>query len=135
VSDSFLGFRVLGGGIDGQFVTRPAHTFNATASLLLQTVAAEAAAHVVANDFAQVDPAQRVMFRVLSSPMAGEGEIRAQLAWLHKRLFSEMVAPDSAEVGETYALYDALLQHSGDPTRAWEGTLSAMLQDVRFATY
>lgn len=135
LSDSFLGFRVLGGGIDAQYVTSPAHTFNATSALLLQAAAAESAAHVVASDFAQVEPGKRVMFRVLSSPMAGETEVRAQLAWLHKRLFSEMVDASSAEVNETYGLYAALVGYSGDPTRAWEGTLTAMLQDVRFATY
>ena len=39
------------------------------------------------------------------------------------------------EVDETWALFQALFEHGGDAARAWEGTLTAMLQDVRVASY
>jgi hypothetical protein len=135
LSDSFIGFQVLGGGIDSAFVTRPAHTFNATSSLVLESLAAEAAAWVVAQDATIADPAARRLFREVDPADAGEENVRAELAWLHARLFSELVDAESPEVDETWALYQALLAHGGDPARAWEGTLTAMLQDVRVATY
>jgi hypothetical protein len=134
LDDSFVGFQVLGGGIDSAFVTKPAHTFNATSSLVLEAVAAEAAAHVVASD-AKADPSARRLFAHVDPKGGTEEQIRQQLSWLHARLFAEWVSPASAEVDESYALYASLLQHGGDPARAWEGTLAAMLQDIRIATY
>ena len=135
VDDSFVGFQVLGGGIDSAFVTRPAHTFNATSSLVLEALGAEAAAYVVESDAAQADPAARRIFRFVDPAGGDEEQTRAQLSWLHVRLFGEWVGPASPEVDESYALYLALLEHGGDPKRAWQGTLSAMFQDVRLATY
>lgn len=135
LADSFVGFQVLGGGIDSAFVTRPAHTFNATSSLVLETLAAEAAAWVVAQDAAIADPAARRLFLHSDPTDTGEDEVRAELAWLHARILSELVEADSPEVDETWALFQALLEHGDDPARAWQGTLTAMLQDVRVATY
>ena len=134
LDDSFVGFQVLGGGIDSAFVTKPAHTFSATSSLVLEAVAAEAAAFVVAAD-SKVEPGARRLFSRVDPGGGTEEQIRQQLSWLHARLFAEWVGPVSPEVDESYALYASLLEHSGDPARAWEGTLTAMLQDIRIATY
>jgi hypothetical protein len=133
--DSFVGFQVIGGGIDAAYVTQPAHTFNVTSSLLFETLAAEAAAHVVATDSLEPDATKRRLF-LYAHPNAGSAdEIRAQLAYLHKRLFAEMVEPGSPEVKESFDLFMALLNHSNDMGRAWQGVLTAMLQDIRVASY
>ena len=136
LADSFVGFQVLGGGIDGAFVTRPAHTFNATSSLVLEALAAEAAAFVVESDGAQADRAARRIFKLVDPTGGSDADVRAQLAWLHARLFAESVDGDSPEVDESFDLFAKLRDHAGgDAARAWEGTLAAMLQDIRVATY
>lgn len=135
LADSFVGFQVLGGGIDSAFVTRPAHTFNGTSSLLMETLAGEAAAWVVAADAKVADPAARKLFLKASPSDTDEAIVREELAFLHARLFGDLVGPDSADVGESFQLFSSLLGVSGDPKRAWQGLLTAMIQDVRVVTY
>ncbi len=130
-----LGYRVLGGGIDSTDVVEPSHTFNATSSLFARGFAAEAAGFVVDRDFAQADAAQRKLLGLVSPTETGEAAVRAQLAWLHARLYAESVAADSAEVDDSYALFAATLARTGDPSHAWKTTHTAMLQDLRIATY
>lgn len=135
LADSFVGFQVLGGGIDSAFVTRPAHTFNGTSSLLMETVAAESAAWVVAEDAKTADPTARRLFVEAAPTDTDEALVRAELAFLHARLFGDLVGPDAADVTESWTLFSALLAESGDPLRAWQGVLTAMIQDVRVVTY
>ncbi|MFO0618885.1 MAG: DUF1585 domain-containing protein [Polyangiaceae bacterium] len=135
LADSFVGFQVLGGGIDSAFVTRPAHTFNGTSSLLSEALAEEASAWVVADDAKIVDASARRLFLKASPTDTDEALVRDELAFLHARLFGELVTPDSTEVGESFALFSSLLAASGDPKRAFQGVLTAMLQDVRVVTY
>ncbi|HHH27089.1 MAG TPA: hypothetical protein ENK57_01900 [Polyangiaceae bacterium] len=134
-TDSFLGYEVLGGGIDGQYVTRAAHTFNASSSLALQTLAAEAAAFVVERDFA-VETTKRHLLWVVEPEDTDEAKLRDQLSWLHARLYGEILDNDAVEVDETLDLFlAALAVAEGDGHRAWETTLTAMLQDHRVVTY
>jgi hypothetical protein len=133
--DSFIGYQVLGGGIDSVYVTRPAHTDGATTSLFLRTFATEAAAYVVQTDFAAPDPAARKLLGGVSDADVDEAVIRGELAWMHARIFGELVGPDAEEVGESWGLFKAVLDRSGDVRRAWKATLTAMLQDVRIAYY
>lgn len=134
-TDSFLGYEVLGGGIDGQYVTRGAHTFNASSSLAFQTLAAEAAAFVVERDFA-VETTKRHLLWVVEPDDTDEALLRDQLSWLHARLYGEIVDADTVEVDESLDLFlGALAIADGDGHRAWETTLTAMLQDHRVVTY
>lgn len=135
MADSFLGYNVLLGGIDSLFVTRPSHTYSATASLVLRNLAREAADAVVDADFAQSDPSARRLLRQVGPSDTDETAIREQLVALHLRIFSSLVAADDPEIDETYELFVAALQHSGDVPRAWKVTLTAMLQDIKVAYY
>jgi hypothetical protein len=134
-TDSMLGFEVLGGGIDAAYVTRPTHTFNATASLVLQTMAAEAAAYVVDRDFAEADPQKRHLLKLVELDGIDPKTAREQIAWLHLRLLGEVVEVDSDEVTESWELFSAGFQHNNNIARAWELLLTAMMQDIRIATY
>ena len=133
--DSFIGFRVIGGGTDSAYVTENTFTDNATSSLFLRTFAEEAAAFVVRTDLGNADRASRKLLTLVEEATSDEPTVRAQLAELHGRVLSELVAADSAEVDATFALYQALLAESQSSRRAWEGTLAAMLQDVRITYY
>lgn len=125
-----FGFAVLAGGIDGLYVELPSDTVNATTALVLRALAQQAAAHVVAADFAESDPSARHLLGDVSATDRDEATITAQLVALHARLYGELVEPDDPSVVAAWSLFSATADES-DPERAWLVTLSAMLQDHR----
>ncbi|HWB78927.1 MAG TPA: hypothetical protein VG755_28390 [Nannocystaceae bacterium] len=126
------GFAVLGGGIDGRFVETAADTVNATTSLMVRQLAQQAAAHVVASDFAEPDHAQRRLLDGVGPSDSDEATIVAQLVVLHAKLYGELVLADNPSVRDAWTLWSA---GADDPTRAWVVTLAAMLQDHRILFY
>lgn len=134
LDDSFLGFQVLAGGIDAIFVTQPAHSYNASSSLVLRNLAAFAAQHVVDNDFA-VTAADRRLLGLVEPDTTDNDSITSQLSTLHGLLYGRSVAADDDELADTVALWQAAYARSQNTTRAWKTTLTAMLQDVRIAYY
>jgi hypothetical protein len=135
LEDSFLGYAVLGGGIDAMYVTQPAHTYTGPNFLVLETLAREAAHHVVEADFAKTNASNRKLLRLVEADTRDEAAIRDQIAQLHLRIFGESVAADAAVVDELFVLWTELLAVSDEPPRAWKGVLAAMLQDLRIAYY
>jgi hypothetical protein len=134
LKSDLVGFRVLGGGIDSYFVTEPVHTMNATSSLVAKSAAAAAADFVVEHDFT-VPAAQRTLFVAAAVTETDETKVRAELAHLHARIYGELVAPDSSEVDDSYALFTDALAAAGNPRRAWKLTLIGMLSDFRSLFY
>ena len=63
MEDSFLGYRVLAGGIDSQYVAEPSHTYNGTAYLVLDALAREAAHFAVERDLAAATGRPGVVYR------------------------------------------------------------------------
>lgn len=135
MEDSLFGYNVLLGGLDSLFVTRPSHTYSATASLVLRNLAREAAHFVVDADLANPDLGSRHLLTLVTELDTDEVVIREQLAALHLRILARDVEPDGPQVDETHALFQAALEHSGDVARAWKVTLTALLQDVEIAYY
>jgi len=134
LDDDYLGFRVLAGGIDSWFVTAPTHTMNATASLVHRTIARQAAAFVVDSD-ATAAPGHRRLFTRATPDDTDPPHVRAELAELHARIYSELVDPDDPVLDDTQALFDDALAASGDPRRAWTVTLTGMLSDLHAVYY
>lgn len=134
LSSDHLGFRVLAGGIDSYYVTEPVHTINATSSLVAKAMASAAAEFIVEKD-AVAAAAQRTLFVEAGIGATDPAQIRAQLAYLHARMYGELVAPDSEEVDETFALFSEALTTTGNQRRAWKLTLVGMLTDVRSLYY
>ena len=133
LDDDHMGFRVLGGGIDSFYVTRPVHTMTATASLVVRRAAFEAAKFVVAHD-AAAPPGERTL--LADGIPTDPARVRAQLALLHARIYGELVDPGDAAVDATAALVDGALHTSrGDASRAWIITLTGMLSDLRAVYY
>lgn len=131
LEDSFLGYRVLGGGIDSTFVTQSAHTYSAPNLLVLTNLAREAAHFVVEAD-AEANGANRKLFS--SNPdNTDEGSVRDELRALHLRLYAQEASDD--DVDTLWSLYSAALDASNEPRRAWKTTLTAMLSDLRIAFY
>lgn len=125
--DSFLGYRVLGGGIDSTFVTQPAHTYSAPNLLVLGALAREAAHHEVETGAGSLLP--------VSAETTDEAEVRNALVLLRRRIYGESVGPDSAEVDTDWALFEAALEAGGEAPRAWKTTLTVLLSDLRVAFY
>ena len=134
LDDDYFGFRVLAGGIDSWFVTAPTHTMNATASLVNRTIARQAAAFVVDRDAAAA-PGHRRLFTRAAPADTDPTHVRAQLAELHARIFSELVEPDDPVIDDAEALFDDALAAGGDPRRAWTVTLTGMLSDLHAVYY
>jgi hypothetical protein len=127
LESDFIGFRVLAGGIDSYFVTSPVHTMNATSSLVAKAAASAAADYAVDTD--------RSLFVKAAVGDTDEAKIRAQLAYLHARIYGELVAPDSPEVDETFALYTDAFTETGSRARAWKLVLVGMLSNFRSLFY
>jgi hypothetical protein len=131
MTDSLFGFEVLAGGIDSVNVSQPAHTMTASASAVLRDLAARAADHVVEADASFADSAK--LFTNLES--TDEASVRAELVALHASVLGQLLADDSAEVNDAYALFQGALAAAGEPKRAWKLTLFALLQHPRMAFY
>jgi hypothetical protein len=134
-ADSLIGFTVLAGGIDSDFVITPSHTPNATSSLFLRSFAAGAAGYVVTTDFAQADHAKRHLLDRVDAGDRGEAAVRKQLVRLFARLYGQELAEDDAELDATWTLFADTLARTDDVRHAWKTTLTAMLQDLRIATF
>ncbi|MBV1860012.1 MAG: hypothetical protein KUG77_16485 [Nannocystaceae bacterium] len=130
LEDSFLGYRVLGGGIDSMFVTQAAHTYNAPNLLVLTTLAREAAHYEVE----QAIVGQGSLLTAAPDTV-GETAVRAELVELHRRLYAADVEPDDPDIDAGWTLFEAALGASADSNRAWKTTLTALLADLRIAFY
>ena len=75
------------------------------------------------------------MFTHVDVRTRSEDDIRVQLADFHLRMYGELVEAQSEEVDESYAVFAATLERTGDVEHAWKTTLTAMLQDLRIAYY
>jgi hypothetical protein len=127
MTDAFLGFEVLSGGIDGVNVTLPSYTMNASSSIVLDE-------QVVENDFQWMD--SRKLLTRIGLDDTSESAVREQLAALQGRLFGTLAAVDSADTTRAWQLFQAALgEAGGDAKRAWKTVLYAMLQDPKVVYY
>ena len=128
-SDRF-GYRAMAGGVEGFQVTEPSFAYNPTRMLVLQTLAAEAAAHVVAQDFAAAQGERRLLQQIDEADTSAPA-VRAQIVGLYARVLGEAVTADSAEVDAAHSLFTRGLQDG--PRRAWTLVIAALLQDPQVA--
>ncbi len=128
LQDSFLGYRVLGGGIDSMFVTQSAHTYGAPNLLVLTTLAREAAHYEVEQAIAGEGTLLGVQ-----PDTTDEASVRAELEAIHLRLYA--ASAEAEDIDVLYGLFEAARAASGDAARAWKTTLTAMLADQRIAFY
>jgi hypothetical protein len=140
MEDSFFGFEVLAGGMDGVSVTRPSSTTSATVTLVAESLASLAAEHVVGADFRENDKSRRRLLSLVDTNTTDEASIKAQLVDLSLVLYGEPITADDMSITDASALFFNVLGPSSAPVpkqieRAWEITLYAMLQDPRFLHY
>jgi hypothetical protein len=108
---------------------------NATSRLVSKELGAAAADFVVEHD-AAAPPEQRTLFTAASVDASDEAGVRAQLAVLHARIYSELVTADDPAIDASYQLFaDALAVPGSSARRAWKVTLTGMLSDFRALFY
>jgi hypothetical protein len=130
-TDQYVGFDVVGGGYDGDGVLDPKRTLSTTGTAFQRRLAERAGAYVVEEDFHGVSPRLLTFVDVATTD---ENAIRRQLVELHAAILAELVEPDDEEIDRTYELWVDTVERS-DVKHAWRVVLTAMLRDMRVATY
>ena len=119
------GYRILGGGVDGEQVTRPQRRPGMTWMLTVQRVAEgfglEAGDRVASGLLAGVSAADQ----------PGSAPFDAMLQELHWRFYARRA--DAAWLAEISALWSSVASREGP--RAWGAVVSAMVQDPSFVSY
>jgi hypothetical protein len=133
-ASSTRGFQVHGGGIEVFNKQTATHLNSASGMAFLRAFAAEAAAHVVVDDF-NTPATQRRLLTEVEVDTTDTDLLRAQFAVLHLRIHGERVSSEGPEVEDTLALFQDLEALNPDRTEVWTLVLTAMLQDLRVATY
>ncbi len=131
MTDSLFGFEVLAGGIDSINVSQPSHTMTASTSAVLRDLSARASDFVVEAD-AQFPSSAKLLSDIESTD---EASVRAALVELQLGVLGQIVAEDSVEINDAYALFGSALAEGGDAKRAWKLVLFAMLQHPRMTFY
>ncbi len=123
-SDNF-GFRSMSGGVDGTYVVQPTHAPTPVKALVLDRLAANAAAHLVATDFALPANA-RLRLTLVEADTDDNQAVRAQIELLLGDFLGEPSPAPSLD--EFEALWQSV-RNISDPSTAWMAVISAMLQD------
>ena len=123
-SDTY-GFRILGGGVDGDQVTRPQRSPGMTWIVTAQRVA-EAFGDTVGQQVGS-----GLLAGVSAADTPGSAAFDAKLRELHWRLYARRA--DDTWVTDIGALWSRVAAREGP--RAWGAVVSAMIQDPMFLTY
>ncbi len=127
-SDNY-GFRAMSGGIDSVRVTRPTHTMTPSKQLVLETVTGDAAAYVVAHDFAR-PVSQRHLLKGVEAETTEEALIRAQLVELTAALHGRLLTADDPEIDALWDLWSGF-----DLDRSWTLVIWTLLRDPAMVLY
>lgn len=130
LSDRF-GYRGMAGGVEGYQVAEPSYAYSPTRTLVLQGLAAEAAAFVVEADLAAA-PGERRLLRRVDAKGSDEATSRAAIVELYARILGEVVEASGAEVDAALVVLAAGRARGGE-ARGWTLLLTALLQDPRIA--
>jgi hypothetical protein len=135
MSTDTYGLRTLAGGVDGNFVTRPASEPMTTMVLVQERLAQGAAWYVVEQDRAAEAPSLFTEIDFSETPETNPEPMVRQIQALHLRVFGDRVASDGPEVQANLELWSDLYGVDGDPEMAWAGLLSVLLRDPHFLVY
>jgi hypothetical protein len=125
------GFRMLGGGVDGELLGAPQRTPGLTWALLVRRAAEVAATSIVDHDLAE-GGSPRVLTRVTASSRPADPAFVAQLEELHWRLFA--CRADAGTLSELSSLWEEAAA-AASPEEAWGTVLAVLLRDPAFVAY
>ena len=125
-----IGYRVLGGGVDGASVYSPQTSPGLTLALVFQRAAEAAASTLVQRDLVV---GSHLLLQGVELDTDPEDPAFTQLLTdLGRRLTGQR--PSEEELAAQIALFEAL-DAGGDREEAWTGLLSALLRDPEFLVY
>lgn len=125
-----IGYRVLGGGVDGASVYSPQTSPGLTLALVFQRAAEAAASTLVQRDL--VEGSHLLLQGVELDTDPEDPAFTQLLTDLGRRLTGQR--PSEEELAAQIALFEAL-DAGGDREEAWTGLLSALLRDPEFLVY
>jgi hypothetical protein len=133
MTSDVLGYRVLAGGMDGIYVTRPGRDPNVTQYVVARRLAAAAAQMVTDSDLRTV-ATERLLFGDID-PYAhrpGDPDFEAELVHLHRRILG--TTPDD-EQKTILAEHWQAVEEVTDQHNAWMSVVTVLLSDPAFWTY
>lgn len=126
------GYRILGGGVDGAYVTRVQDTPGLTWERVLARTAEAFSTAVVAHDLDGTE-APWLLDRVDGTTGSTNPEFATQLAALRWRLLAERA--DTNTLADDADLFVTLGGDDGNAATAWAGVLQALLRDPDFVSW
>ena len=124
------GYRIMAGGIDGENVTRRQRDPSLTWALVSQRLSQATAQYIIDPEIHDVPKPN--LLDIDATLVVDNLEYRSQMARLYWRLLA--MRPSESELNELTALWESIANLDG-PESAWQGILSALLQDPWFLTY
>ena len=125
------GFRLLGGGVDGEAIQSPLHLPGVTLALVLERTAQAAAAFLVQGVTAGNPPSASLASLDLAS-RSGDPAFTDALTHLHLHLFSE--SPTDEWLEETQTFWESV-EAIENAEAAWTSVLSVSLREPGFIAY
>ena len=127
-----LGYRVLGGSVDGYDVFTPQRRPGLTSALTAQRVAEVTAALIVARDLGEGATPQ-LLYGVSAMTVPADPAFTDGVRAAYRRLLA--VHPTDEDVAELTSAWQAVLDAGGTPEDAWACVLAVLLRDAEFVTY
>jgi hypothetical protein len=138
LTDPSSGYLVLGGGVDGAFVTVANPDPSVGSVFLLERLAQTAARSVAAHDLdpARVGPARMLaLVNDADKPDTAPERFEAQVRALYLQVTGLPLADDATEPATLTALWSEVYDVEGSAEAAWAGVLSVILRDPRVIFY
>jgi hypothetical protein len=128
-----VGFRIMGGAVDGDKVSQPQREPGLTWALVMKRAAQAAAAHAVAADLGERGGPRLLLEQVDRRSRPGEPVFEAELVQLHWRLLA--MPATSRWLGDAAALWAEAYDLSDDEEAAWAVVIASLFRDPAFLTY
>jgi hypothetical protein len=125
------GYRVMGGGVDGDLLASPQQTPGLTWALVARRTAEMAARSVVDRDLGGSPP--KLLDLVDRSTRPGDPAFDAQLSQLHWRLLA--LRADDTTLSALSKLWADAYASTSSTTDAWAAVVAVLLRDPEFLTY
>jgi hypothetical protein len=127
------GYRILGGGVDGAYVTRPQRLPGLTWERVVARVAEAVGVKVAAHDLAGDGATPYLLDTVHQSDRSDSAAFTDQVLALRWRLLAQRATPE--QVADDAALFVTAGGDAGNTVVAWGAVLQALLRDPAFVSY
>jgi hypothetical protein len=127
------GVRILAGGVDGVYSTKPAEQPTTTTVLVQERLSQAAAAYAVEQE-AAMDASARKLFTLVDLDSASPA-LEPQIQRLLLLVLGQSAEAEGEDVTELAALWRDLYAADSDPRQAWSGLLSVLMRDPEFILY